>query len=54
MSLNSKSMTKITDNTSDGSGFNQEMSITGISASNYYYPKKKNLYMNMHHAALAT
>ena len=45
MSVNSKSMSKISDNASDGSfnnQFNNEMNTSGIAAPNYQYPKKKN------------
>ena len=44
MSVNSKSMSKISDNASDGSfnnQFNNEMNTSGVVAPNYQYPKKK-------------
>lgn len=44
MSVNSKSMSKISDNASDGSfnnQFNNEMNNSGIANQNYHYPKKK-------------
>ena len=60
MSVNSKSMSKISDNASDGSfnnQFNNEMNTSGIAAPNYHYPKKnknKNQYVNMKKGPLAT
>lgn len=58
MSVNSKSMSKISDNASDGSFNNQftnEMNTSG--GPNYIYPKKKkskNQYINMKKGPLAT
>ena len=59
MSVNSKSMSKISDNASDGSfnnQFNNEMNTSGIPAPSYQYPKKKkkNQYVNMKKGPLAT
>jgi hypothetical protein len=61
MSVNSKSMSKISDNVSDGSFNNQyNNEINGSGSGNYLYPKKnkkKNQYMNginMKKGALAT
>lgn len=61
MSVNSKSMSKISDNASDGSfnnQFNNEMNTSGIAAPNYHYPKKKKnknqQYVNMKKGPLAT
>jgi hypothetical protein len=60
MSVHSKSLSKISDNQSDGS-FNNQYSneINGSGSGNYLYPKKKkkNQYMNginMKKGALAT
>ena len=54
MSVNSKSMSKISDNASDGS-FNNQYSGDG-GGGNYAYPKKKkkNTYINMKKGPLAT
>ena len=62
MSVNSKSMSKISDNMSDGSfnnQFNNEMNSSGAVAAgaSYIYPKKKknkNAYINMKKGPLAT
>ena len=54
MSVNSKSMSKISDNASDGSFNNQ---YSGDASGNYAYPnkkKKKNTYINMKKGPLAT
>lgn len=53
MSVNSKSMSKISDNASDGSFNNQ---YSGDAGGNYAYPKKKkkNTYINMKKGPLAT
>ena len=53
MSVNSKSMSKISDNASDGSFNNQ---YSGDASGNYVYPKKKkkNTYINMKKGPLAT
>ena len=59
MSVNSKSMSKISDNASDGSfnnHMNNELNNSG-SGANYQYPKKKkknNHYINMKKGPLAT
>lgn len=59
MSVNSKSMSKISDNASDGSFNNQYSNDNGSGSGNYMYPKKKkkNAYMggiNMKKGPLAT
>ena len=53
MSVNSKIMSKISDNASDGSFNNQ---YSGDASGNYAYPKKKkkNTYINMKKGPLAT
>lgn len=55
MSVNSKSMSKISDNASDGS-FNNQYSNEINTSGNYIYPKKKkkNAYLNMKKGPLAT
>ena len=55
MSVNSKSMSKISDNVSEGS-FNNQYSNDVNASTNYAYPKKKkkNHYINMKKGPLAT
>ena len=55
MSVNSKSMSKISDNVSEGS-FNNQYSNDVNASANYAYPKKKkkNHYINMKKGPLAT
>mmetsp|Transcript_10429 Transcript_10429/g.17510 ORF Transcript_10429/g.17510 Transcript_10429/m.17510 type:complete len:164 (+) Transcript_10429:423-914(+) len=55
MSVNSKSMSKISDNASDGS-FNNQYSNEINASGNYIYPKKKkkNAYINLKKGPLAT
>lgn len=58
MSVNSKSMSKISDNVSEGSFNNQyNNEINNSGSGNYLYPKKKknkNMYINMKKGPLAT
>ena len=51
MSVNSKSMSKISDNASDGSFNNQYSNDNGSGSGNYLYPKKKkkNASYPLHH-----
>lgn len=55
MSVNSKSMSKISDNASDGSMNHQYSNDVNVSG-NYMYPKKKkkNAYINLKKGPLAT